>query len=76
MALCKDLTKVSASNSTAFDKPVRQGTLVLYEGIYRCMGCGIEIAAVGGKPMPRERERPHKPGCTEQNWKLLVSANG
>lgn len=75
MALCKDLGKVNPSNSTVFDKLIRDGTLVMYEGIYRCVGCGIEIAAVGGKPMPKARERPHKPDCTEQRWKLLVSAN-
>lgn len=74
MPLCKDLSQVVPSNSVVFDKVIRQGTMVLYEGIYRCVGCGMEIAALGGKPMPKLKERQHKPDCTEERWKLLVIA--
>lgn len=74
MPLCKDLSLVAPSNSPVFDKVIRQGTMVLYEGIYQCVGCGMEIAALGGKPMPKLKDRQHKPGCKDERWKLLVVA--
>lgn len=74
MPLCKNIGTVAPSNSAVFDKLIRQGTMVLYEGIYQCAGCGIEIAALGGKPMPKLKERQHRPDCTGERWKLLVVA--
>ncbi len=73
MALCKELSKVRASGSTVFDKLLRVGTEALYEGIYRCVGCNMEIAVAGGKALPTPRQRPHPAWCTEQRWQLLVS---
>lgn len=74
MPLCKEIDSVAPSNSSVFDKLIRQGTMVLYEGIYQCAGCGLEIAALGGKPMPRLKDRQHKADCTGERWKLLVVA--
>jgi hypothetical protein len=74
MPLCKDIDSVASSNSPVFDKLIRQGTMVLYEGIYRCAGCGLEIAALGGKPMPKLVKRQHKPDCAGERWKLVVVA--
>lgn len=72
MALCKDMEKLRASKSPAFDKVIRPGTDTPYEGIYRCLGCGMEIAALGGRPFPTTKQRPHSPGCPDGQWQLLV----
>lgn len=74
MALCKDLSSLRVSTSAVFDHVIRVGTDVTYEGIYRCIGCNMEMAAIGGKPFPNPRQRPHTAGCPDQRWQLLVSA--
>jgi hypothetical protein len=72
MALCKDVNKLRESRSEAFEKVIRPGADVTYEGIYKCVGCGIEMAVVAGKPFPGSKQRPHARGCTQERWQLLV----
>lgn len=72
MAMCKDIERVRVSRSMAFDKILRTGTDVVYEGIYRCVGCSTEMVAIGGKPLPGPKQHPHAADCAEQRWQLLV----
>jgi hypothetical protein len=74
MALCKDLSKVGRSDSSAFDVIVRTGTEIRYEGIYRCIGCSVEVAALGGRLFPSPQRHPGMGPCREQRWQLLVAA--
>lgn len=70
MALCKDITHLRETQSTVFDTAVRPGTHIIYEGIYRCMGCDMELAAIGGKPLKKpDRLSP----CMHRQWRLLVA---
>jgi hypothetical protein len=73
MALCKDTGKVRSSKSTAFEYVVRPGTEIAYEGIYRCQCCGVEMVAVGGKPLRLPQRIPSSKSCAHQGWQLLVA---
>jgi hypothetical protein len=72
MALCKQRDQLRASSSDAFDKVIRPGTDVVYEGIYRCLNCMVEMAVIAGKPFPGTKHRAHAAGCIEDRWQLLV----
>ncbi|MFM9428047.1 hypothetical protein RCH10_004509 [Variovorax sp. GrIS 2.14] len=74
MALCKEPSRIGISKALVFDTPIRVGTEVRYEVIYRCMGCAVEVAALGGRPFPSPRQHPPTGGCREQRWQLLVAA--
>lgn len=40
-------------------------------GIYRCTGCGLEIAHNGREPLPPQNHGQH-PGAAAIRWKLVV----
>jgi hypothetical protein len=73
MALCKEIEKVRSSKSTAFDHVVRPGTQITYEGIYQCLCCGVEMAAIGGKPLRAPRPVASSQSCAHPRWQLLVA---
>jgi len=72
MALCKQREMLRVSRSDVFDKIIRPGTVVVYEGIYRCTNCLVEMAVIAGKPFPSPKTRAHLAGCTDDGWHLLV----
>lgn len=72
MAFCKEIANLRSTQSTAFDIVLRPGTQVVYEGIYRCQECGMEMAAIGGKPLRPPPELPNSK-CDHKHWKLLVA---
>jgi hypothetical protein len=73
MALYKEADAIRKSESEIFDRVLRDGTVVAYEGIYRCLTCNVEIAAIGGKPFPSAHRHPHTAGCKVHRWQLLVA---
>lgn len=52
MAIYKHAKYLQQSDEEAFDKEYGPGTAVPLSGIYRCMGCGREVASNQGDPLP------------------------
>ncbi|TQX91308.1 protein L [Rhizobium sp. rho-13.1] len=74
MALYVDETNVKKANpSDAFTKDWKPGTTPDYAGIYRCKGCGDEIASNKGVQLPSQNHRQHSPAQGAIRWHLLVA---
>lgn len=74
MALYKNGDYVKTSTSNAFDGVHTPGTQVPYSGIYRCQGCGKEVAANKGDPLPPQNHHQHTEAQGKIRWQLLVYA--
>lgn len=74
MALTKYKHKIGESTHQAFDKEFTPGQSPDWSGIYECTGCGDEIAANKGNPLPPQNHHQHAPGAGPIRWKLLVYA--
>lgn len=75
MALYKHSGYIDRSEDEAFDLEYRPGKPAIREGIYRCSGCGREVAAVQGKPLPRQDHHPHTESQGAMRWMLTVDAD-
>lgn len=73
MALYKYGNLLTQSQHGAFDVAHPPGTVMVDSGIYRCTGCGDEIAANKGNPLPPQNHHQHQNGPPIR-WKLLVCA--
>lgn len=73
MALYQDGSKLEHTTHSAFDAELTPGTVVVNSGIYRCTGCGDEIAANKNNPLPPQNHHQHTSGSPIR-WKLLVCA--
>lgn len=73
MALYQDgsLVKKCAPHAS-FDKVWKPGETPNFAGIYRCTGCGDEIASNKGVQLPSQNHRQHSPNQGAIRWKLLV----
>lgn len=74
MASYKYVTYLSKSESDAFDKEFSPGDKVAWSGIYRCLGCGWEIAANEGNPFPPQNHHQHSVLQGRIRWNLNVYA--
>ncbi len=75
MALYKDGTRLYLDTSSVFDQICSPGTPVPASGIYRCVGCGKEVAANQGNPLPTQNHAQHDPRVHGPiRWQLLVYA--
>jgi hypothetical protein len=74
MALYKDGRYLSQNTSTEFDAVHKPGESVPHSGIYRCEGCGKEIAANLGDPLPPQNHHQHEPGKGDIRWRMIVWA--
>lgn len=73
MALYKYATYLTQSDSSAFDNELKPGETCPNSGIYRCTGCGDEIASNKNNPMPPQNHHQHS-NNSPIRWKLLVFA--
>ena len=71
MALIKDGTYLTKSTSTEFDDPMNPGYEPLFDGIYRCKFCNLEIACKANDPLPDHEHEPE----WHTEWYLIVAAN-
>lgn len=71
MALYKNGNALTHSEDAAFDQTHTPGTSAPYAGIYKCTGCGDEIAIAGGHTLPPQNHRQHSVGARIL-WQLLV----
>ena len=74
MALYKYSQYVSYSGDEAFDKVWTPGSSPPYSGIYRCEGCGDEIAGNKGNPLPSQNHKQHSTSQGNIRWRLVVYA--
>ncbi len=74
MALYKYSQYINTSNDKAFDTIHTPGSATPHSGIYRCEGCGEEIASNAGNPLPPQNHHQHSPNQGLIRWRLSVYA--
>ncbi|HUP59647.1 MAG TPA: hypothetical protein VNA69_04430 [Thermoanaerobaculia bacterium] len=74
MAHYKYRAHLTQSDSAAFDTRHAPGTTTQNPGIYRCAGCGDEIAIAKGHKLPPQNHHQHEPHQKKIEWQLLVFA--
>lgn len=74
MALYKHSRYLHLSQHASFDSIQAPGTTTPYSGIYRCEGCGHEIASNAGNPLPPQNHHQHTPSQGTIRWRLVVFA--
>jgi len=75
MAWYKEEKYLQKSNGDAYDYDYGPGAKVPHSGIYRCMGCGREIAANEGNPFPPQNHHQHTVSQGNIRWRLIVYAD-
>ena len=73
MALYKYANFLGQHKSGAFDHPFSPEQHVQSSGIYRCTGCGGEIAIEEGRCFPPESHHKHRPAQGPAKWQLVVA---
>ncbi len=63
------------NESPEFDKTHRPGQAVPFSGIYRCCGCGREVASNEGQPLPPQNHHQHAANQGPITWRLVVFAD-
>ena len=73
MALYKYAEYLQKSSHKAFDTITPVSQPAPYPGIYRCEGCGHEIAIAGGHKLPPETHHVHTKAQGDIRWRLIVT---
>jgi hypothetical protein len=63
------------SNHQAFDQIHTPGTFALHSGIYRCEGCGKNIAANHADPLPPQNHHQHNHDQGAIRWRLIAATH-
>ena len=63
---------ISKNAHANFDKIWKPGETPPDNGIYRCEGCGDEIASNKGVQLPSQNHRQHSPAQGSIRWKMIV----
>lgn len=74
MALYKNSQALVVSSHAAFDSANAPGVATPHSGIYRCLGCGDEVASNKGNPLPTQNHSQHAPNQGSIRWRLIVAA--
>jgi hypothetical protein len=75
MALYRYIAFLQTSTEAVYDTIFNPGQAAPVSGIYRCMGCGREVASNQNQPLPPQNHHQH---TTEQGairWRLIVYAD-
>lgn len=77
MAWYNDGTNLTKTTSTheRWTKVYAVGEVAPVSGIYRCPGCGKEIAHNQDTKLPPQNHHQHQPGQGVVRWKLIVRSN-
>jgi hypothetical protein len=67
---------LSLNNDPEFDRQISPGTLAANPGIYRCVGCGDEIAIAKGHKLPPQNHHQHTREQGAILWQLFVFSVG
>lgn len=75
MALYKHGKVLTRDNDAEFDRVHQPGFKAPYSGIYRCSGCGFEVASNENQPLPpQNHHHQHQPAQGAIRWQLVVFA--
>jgi hypothetical protein len=74
MAYYKDSTSLVKYDGAMFDAIHLPDQPATFAGIYRCEGCGKEIAHSAGLALPAPNDHPHAVEQGEIRWRLTVWA--
>jgi len=74
MALYKYAQYLKQDQHTEFDATYGPGQDCLNSGIYRCEGCGKEIASNKDNPFPPQNHHQHNQNQGSIRWKMIVFA--
>lgn len=72
MALYKNPQYLTQSQHTAFDAVYGPGQNCPNSGIYRCQGCGKEIASNKDNPFPPQNHHQHNQHQGSVRWQMIV----
>jgi len=73
MALYKYQQYLTKIEHAGFDQITEPGAVSPHPGIYRCEGCGHEIAIALGHTMPPQNHHQHTLSQGRIRWRLIVS---
>jgi hypothetical protein len=73
MALYKYPNYLSVSKNGSFDLTLSASAPVPCAGIFRCTGCGTEIAVEGIGLLPDRSHHAHQPRQGPVQWQLVVA---
>jgi hypothetical protein len=74
MALYKYADYLAENDDAAFDQINHPATSAPHSGIYRCEGCGWEVASNGGQPLPPQNHHQHTQQQGWIRWRLVTFA--
>jgi hypothetical protein len=74
MAQYKDPSYLKQSQHEAFDFIHRPGQSPTNSGIYRCEGCGDEVACNKHQPLPPQNHHQHAQHQGDIRWRMIVFA--
>ncbi len=74
MALYQQTAHVKQMTHPAFNAEHKPGAKAPQAGIYRCKGCGHEIAIAGDHVLPPQPHPTHSQEMGSIIWQLLVAA--
>ena len=75
MAWYKYADYLKKSTGDAYDQELNPGVEAPHAGVYRCWGCGREIAIAQGHRLPPQNHHQHTTGEGHIRWRLLVYAD-
>jgi hypothetical protein len=75
MATYKYGNYLTKNESSEFDKEHKPSDAAPHSGIYRCMGCGKEVASNQNQPLPPQNHHQHSQTQGAIRWKLIVYAD-
>ncbi|HYG47542.1 MAG TPA: hypothetical protein VD846_06315 [Allosphingosinicella sp.] len=73
MALYKYSNYLKPNKNSFFDQILPAGLHIPSGGIYRCVGCGNEIAQEGNSVLPDRHHHAHAPAQGEVRWQLILA---
>lgn len=74
MAQYKYARHLTLAEESIYDFELPPGAQAHNAGIYRCIGCGDEIAVAKGHTLPPQNHHQHLPEAGRISWQLLIRA--
>jgi hypothetical protein len=75
MALYKHVDYLTRSTAEIFDQENKPGVAAPRSGIFRCVGCGREVASNQEESLPPRNHHKHTRQQGHIRWRLIVYAN-
>ncbi|HVU64739.1 MAG TPA: hypothetical protein VHC70_12240 [Phycisphaerales bacterium] len=76
MAIYKFERHLKCSSDSVYDTVLPAGSIAARSGIYRCDGCGFELTALEGQPLPGLDHHKHIASQKLIRWRLIVADSG